>query len=152
MNPGKRFENKFRESLGGITIRINDKVSVRNGFVVSKESEADFVCFQESGNVYLVECKATSLKSFPFSKIEEHQENSLVDFENLHPYFHGLIALEFYDKRGYRYPKRMFLVGIKDFLSYKLSCGRKSLPINDAEKIGTECFYCGSKYQVEGIR
>lgn len=152
MNPGKRFENKFRESLGGITIRINDKVSVRNGFVVSKESEADFVCFQESGNVYLVECKATSLKSFPFSKIEEHQENSLVDFENLHPYFHGLIALEFYNKESYRLPKRMFLIGIKDFLFYKTSCGRKSIPIKDAEAIGTECPYIGSRYDIKGIK
>lgn len=152
MNPGKRFENKFRESLSGLTIRINDKVSMRNGHVFSEESEADFVCFQNSGNVYLVECKAISLKSFPFQKIKEHQENSLLDFESLHPSFHGLIALEFYDKNGYRLPKRMFLIGIKDFLSYKKTCGRKSLPIKDAEKIGTECLYVGSKYIIEGIK
>lgn len=152
MNPGKRFENKFRESLGGITIRINDKVSVRNGFVVSKESEADFVCFQKSGNVYLVECKSVSRKSFPFDQIKDHQERSLIDFELLHPSFHGLIALEFYNKESYRLPKRMFLIGIKDFLFYKTSCGRKSIPIKDAEAIGTECPYIGSRYDIKGIK
>lgn len=139
INPGKRFEEKFKESLDrkGYALRIQDKVFMgQNGRLLSKEGEGDFWYFAKSGDVYLIECKATGVPRFPFDKLT--QEQSLVDFEAVAESYHSLVALNFYGE-NIRTDNRCFLIPIWDYLDYKLTCGRKSMPLSAAEQVGTEC-------------
>lgn len=139
VNPGKRFEDKFKDSLDrkGYALRIQDKVFMgQNGRLLSKEGEGDFWFFSGTGDVFLIECKATGTRRFPFEKLT--QEESLLGFEQVAGNFHSLVALNFYGE-NVRTDNRCFLIPIRDYMDYKLACGRKSMPLSAAEQVGTEC-------------
>lgn len=142
MNPGKRFEDKFRRSLelrDGLPMRLQDKCFLgRDGRLLSEPSEGDFLFFGRDGHAYLIECKATGVARFPFDKLKEKQERSLLDFDAVADNCHGLVALNFYGS-DIRKDNRCFLVGIRDYLEYKRACGRKSMPLSAAEEVCTEC-------------
>lgn len=148
MNPGKRFENTFRKSVDGFVMRIPDKVYLMGNRVMSDESEADFVVANEHG-VFLVECKAVNRPRLDFYNVKEHQERSLVDFDGAGGFTGGLLAVEFYDPEGYRKPRRMFLLSIRDWLAFKDGTERKSMPVSEFERVGRECPQTGSLYAVD---
>lgn len=64
MNAGKRFEQKFRESIEphAYVLRIPDNVYMRGNRLMGNESEADFLVVTGTDS-YLVECKATNRPS-----------------------------------------------------------------------------------------
>lgn len=138
-NPGKRFEAKFKDSLDrkGYALRIQDKVFMgQDGRLLSKEGEGDFWFFSKTGDVFLIECKATGVPRFPFDKLT--QEQSLKDFDQVAHNTHSLVALNFYEGNG-RTVSRCFLIPIGDYAEYKRTCGRKSMPLSAAAEVGTEC-------------
>ena len=150
MNPGKRFEQKFRESMppGAFVMRIPDKLYMLGGRLMSEESEGDFIVATGS-DTFLIECKATNKKSLQFYNVKEHQELSLACFDGVGENTHGLLAVEFYDKDGYRKPKRMFLMPIGEWLRFKAGTSRKSMPISEFERSGVEVPFVGSRYAVD---
>ena len=150
MKPGKRFEEKFRESAEacGMVVRIPDKVGFANGRAFSEESEADFFVFTAEGS-FLVECKAVNRGFLQFYNVKEHQEKALLEFDSVSESTHGILAVEFYDKEGYRKPKRMFMLPIDAWLRYKESSGRSSMTIDAFSKLGVECPYVGSRYLID---
>lgn len=151
MNPGKRFEQKFRESMEphAFVLRIRDNVTFKNGHTFGEESEADFLV-ANSESSYLVECKATSKKSLEFYNVKEHQEESLLDFDGLGDLTHGFLAVEFYSKEGYRKPHTMFLLPITEWMRFKGSSDRKSVPISYFREHGIEVPYKKGAYAFDG--
>lgn len=147
-NPGKRFERKFRESVpeDAFIMRIPDKTYQMGGRTYSDESEADFFAADSMG-AYLIECKATRNRSLAYSKVKEHQERALSKFDSLGDHTHGILAVEFYDKGGYRNPKRMFLLPISRWFEFKrVVPSRSSMPIKAFEELGREIPYEKGRY------
>lgn len=141
VNPGKRFEDKMRKSLElkGYVRRIQDKVFMgQGGFPLSKPSEGDFWYFAGNGHGFLIECKATKLKSFPFDKLRAEQEHELLRFDDVADNFHGVVAINFYAD-NLRERNRCFVFSIQDYMAYRGSCGRASMPLAVAEELGIEC-------------
>lgn len=95
MEPGKRFEDKFSTSLHllpGASHRIED-----GGAVAKNQQYGDFYFFALDGHTYLIECKATKLKSFEVRKLRASQMAKLKNWERTHPKTrHSVIALNFY--------------------------------------------------------
>lgn len=151
MNPGKRFEEKFRLTMEphAFVLRIPDAVFVNGGKVMSSETEADFLVATQD-DAYLVECKATSLKSLKYENVKSHQEDSLFGFEELGERNHGILAVEFYNREGYRKPHQMFLLPIAEWFAFKASSNRKSMPIAEFRKRGVELEYQKAAYVFKG--
>ena len=149
MNPGKRFEEKFRKgaSAAGYVMRIPDKIYWNGQRVMSEESEADFLVFAESGT-WMVECKASSQKRLAFDRVKEHQERSLSEFEWIGKSNHGLLAIEFYGT-DYRKDKRMFLLPISRWLEFERAGGRSSMPMSEVERLGVECPHVKGGYLID---
>lgn len=141
LNPGKRFERAFKASLdsAGYALRINDKCYLsQGGRLLSEPSEGDFWFFSPEGRAFLVECKACGVRSFPFSNLRPEQEAALLRFDSVSERTHGVVALNFYGER-IRGKNALYLVGIADYLAFKASAGRKSLPEAAAAEIGITC-------------
>lgn len=149
MNPGKRFEEKFRKgaAAAGYVMRIPDKVFWNGRRVMSEESEADFLVFAETGT-WMVECKASSQKRLAFDKVKEHQERSLAEFEWIGKSNHGLLAIEFYGP-NYRTDKRMFLLSVSKWLEFKRTTERSSMPLSEVERLGIECPHGRGGYEID---
>lgn len=153
-NPGKRFERKFSESIpdGVFCIRIPDKVYLLNGKTYSEETEADFIA-SDGTHAYLIECKATSSRSLRRDSVRPHQERSLSEFDSLGDNAHGVLAVEFYDKAGYRKPKRMFLLPIERWFTFwKIVPSRSSMPIHAFESMAYEVPYSKGAYRFNELR
>lgn len=153
-NPGKRFEAKFRESMpdGVFCIRIPDKTYILNGRTYSDESEADFIA-ANGVETYLIECKATATKSLRRDHVRQHQEQSLSAFDALGENTHGMLAVEFYDKEGYRKPKRMFMLPIGRWYEFwRIVPSRSSMPMHAFESMGFEVPYEKGRYRFDKIR
>lgn len=148
MNPGKRFERKFAESMPGWVMRIPDKMNVYNGVVIGEETEADYLAVS-GDHAYLIECKAVNRPRLEYYNVKEHQERSLAEFDAQGDHMHGLLAVEFYDKGGYRLPKRMFLLPIGEWLHFRAEAERSSMPIKAFEELGTECPYVKRRYEID---
>ena len=151
MNPGKRFEQKFMDSFEphDYVRRIPDNVYMCENRLMGNESEADFLVVTGT-DAYLIECKATCGESLQFRSVKEHQEVSLVEFDDIGERSHGFLAVEFYDKEGYHKPHRMFLLPIGEWMRYKADSGRKSMPIKAFEEMGVELAYKKGAYAFEG--
>lgn len=151
MNPGKRFEEKFRLTMEphAFVLRIPDSVYMQEGHIKSNETEADFIVVTKT-DTYLVECKATAKKSLSYSNVKEHQEAALFDFDEVGEHTHGILAVEFYDHAGYRRPHQMFLLPISEWLEFKALSDRKSMPISWFEERGVKLEYQGSAYEFAG--
>ena len=151
MNPGKRFEKKFKESMEphAFVLRIPDNVVFFKGRAIGNESDADFLIVNGDCS-FLVECKATSQRSLEFRKVMEHQEVSLIEFDETGERSHGFLAVEFYDNASYRKPHRMFLLPISEWMRYKAESGRKSMPIKAFAELGVELAYAKGAYAFDG--
>lgn len=150
MNEGKRFEQKFRESLSqcGFILRIPDKLIMRGGHLLSEQTEADFIAVV-GDETYLIECKAVGAKSLPYKNVKEHQERSLHEFDHAGKHSHGILAVEFYDKKRYGFANAMFLMPIEVWLAFKEETNRKSMPLKVFEERGVLCPYEKGKYQLD---
>lgn len=126
MNPGKRFEGSFHESLHalpGASMRVLD-----GGKSINIRVWGDFLYFADDGHVWLFECKSTALRSLPFLQVKEHQLESLSRFDSLHDHFHGVIAVNFYDGDNVRRKNDCWLVPVSDYMEFVKHSGRKSMP------------------------
>lgn len=151
MKAGKRFEAKFRLAMEphAFVLRIPDSVRAVGGRLVGSETEADFLVVTGEGS-YLVECKATNKPRLEFYNVKEHQEASLARFDAVGGRCHGLLAVEFYDKAGYRKAHRMFLLPIMRWLDYKRVSKRRSMPLSEFEARGVELPYRRGGYVFDG--
>lgn len=151
VNPGKRFEEKFRASMAAhaYVLRIPDNVHVAGGRIVSTETDADFLV-QTGTDSYLVECKATNRPRLEYYNVKEHQEQALASFDALGERCHGFLAVEFYNKVSYRLPHRMFLLPIDRWIAFKEASGRKSMPLRTFSEQAVELTYRGSAYEFSG--
>lgn len=151
MNPGKRFEQKFREAVerNGMTIRIADKLIPKGDHVISEQSEADFLVAQ-NGEIFLIECKATCAKSLPFEKVQEHQEDSLLEFSDQGEHTHGILAVEFYEKSTrYGSGNNCYLLPIEAWFGFKKITDRKSMPLSAFELLAKKCSYKNGGYMID---
>ena len=148
---GKRFEQKFRECMEphAYVMRIPDNVHFVGGHMISDETDADFLVVTADDS-FLVECKATNQRSLSYGNVKEHQEIALADFDAIGERCHGFLAVEFYDRDGYRRAHRMFLLPIRRWLGFKAGSGRKSMPVSAFEELGKELPYVGSGYVFDG--
>lgn len=148
---GKRFEQKFREAMEphAYVLRIPDNVHFVGGHMVSEETDADFIVVTGDDS-YLVECKASNRPRLDYGNVKPHQEDALADFDAMGDRCHGMLAVEFYDKGGYRMPHRMFLLPIAEWLRFKEESGRKSMPVAAFEEFGKELPYSGGAYKFDG--
>lgn len=151
MNAGKRFEEKFRLTMEphAYVMRIPDSMTLRGGRLIGTDTAADFLV-ATSDDSYLVECKATNRPRLEFHNVKEHQEESLAEFDALGGRCHGFLAVEFYDREGYRKPHRMFLLPIGRWLAYRAESGRKSMPISAFEEEAVELPYGMGAYVFGG--
>jgi len=134
-NTGKNFEKKFTNSCKAkdfMIIRLRDNTYFRrlpSGAIVTNSSKtpADFIVFTDC-EAWLVECKYSSGKAFPYKRLAPHQEAALVKASSLSS--RGLLALGF--------EKRCFLVPIEHLIAYRESNERKSFPIAECERLVEE--------------
>ena len=141
VNPGKRFEKSFRASMDaiGYAMRIPDRCFLApSGRLLSEPSEGDFLFFAENGHTYLVECKATAQKRFPYEKLKPEQVAELERFDAISDMHHGIVALNFYGA-NVREKNSLYLVGIGEFKRRRAASVRKSLSEEEAEAIGFKC-------------
>lgn len=133
MNPGKRFEAKFRKSLSmlpGWHMRIHD-----GGRSTVERMPADFWYFPKSGGSYLIECKATRGKSIRHDRVT--QIDALLKFDSLNDQTASLVAVNFYGD-DVRRDNRCVIVPAPLFARHAAESGRSSLPLSDAVSIGWE--------------
>ena len=148
---GKRFEEKFKltmERAGLIAMRIPDVANVRSGVRYGRDTMADFVVMGD-GVTCLVECKATSSRNLRHDRVHRHQVRSLLDVDAMEGHM-GLLAVEFFDRRGYRFPHRMYLLPVSEWVRHMETSGRKSMPEGDFARLGVELPYSGSSYVFDG--
>lgn len=130
---GKAFEAAFSKSLkaefGESCFRIPD------GDSRSKiQMPGDFIAY--GALTWLIECKSTEEASFPFRNVQPHQVATLLRWQDSEAKRMSLIAIH-YAKFG-----RMFLFPIESYVEEGVrltEAGRKSMPIDSAEKVGIEC-------------
>lgn len=136
VNPGKRFEGKFRKSLlllPGASCRFED-----GGAVAKNRQLADFMYWDYDGNSFAFECKATKKPAFPMCDMGDGQMDGLLEWESMHESYHALVALNFYGENVAR-DNRCILVEARSLMRYLEYRGRKSIPADDAAEIGCEC-------------
>lgn len=148
---GKRFEQKFREAMEphAYVLRIPDSVRFVGGHMIGEETDADFLVVTGEDS-YLVECKAANRPRLDYGNVKPHQEEALSDFDAIGERCHGFLAVEFYDKEGYRKPHRMFLLPIGEWLGFKSGSSRSSMPLSAFEEMGKELPYTGGMYVFDG--
>lgn len=144
MPTGKDAERQFRASAEefGYCIRIPDSTFAvaRKGVygLASQKSPADFIWFikkpRKHVRTLLVEVKAVAGNSIPFARLQEHQRQSLLEFDNLCDTTFGYIAVNCYDPQDVRHCNRLFMVPVKVWTELEDTIGRKSLPIGSMER------------------
>lgn len=105
VDPGKRFESRFRESLTELGLcveRIPDKVYWTGSRLVSEETSSDFCawyaqCVDGKLRSFLVENKACSQHRLAYSRLKQHQHDALAEFDSMHADMHGFVAVNYYD-------------------------------------------------------
>ena len=131
MTEGKKFEQDFQKSVPDkwFVFRINDN----QGYNETNErftlnNPFDLIMFN-GVKLYCLELKSTLGKNIPFNNIKPHQEKGLMKYVYCRDVIPGLVI-------NYREHELTVYVHIENYLEYKSSCDRKSLPIEDAKKIG----------------
>lgn len=90
-----------------------------------KKSVPDFTGVLKGGQAIMFEAKHVSGKpSMPFSRLQEHQERYLIDFEAMGAQSYVLIGFDMTD---------FYMIPIDDFLNFKANNGKKSLNKNEIE-------------------
>ena len=131
---GKWHEGQTRRYFEGqlkpqFVERFTDSVYMQHGRMMSAASPPDLIVLGcNDKQHYLVESKAKHGVSIPFDRLIPHQHSKLVDFDYIGDTFHGIVSLLYY-KEGWDKWKRMFLVPILEWETWKETLGRKSLPM-----------------------
>ena len=90
-----------------------------------KKSVPDFTGVVKGGQAIMFEAKHVSGKpSIPFSRLQEHQERYLIDFEAMGAQSYVLIGFDMTD---------FYKIPIDDYLNFKANNGKKSLNKNEIE-------------------
>lgn len=90
-----------------------------------KKSVPDFTGVLKGGQAIMFEAKHVSGKpSIPFSRLQEHQERYLIDFESMGAQSYVLIGFDMTD---------FYMIPIDDYLNFKANNGKKSLNKNEIE-------------------
>ena len=139
LKPGKQFEADVKASAlhqGIYHYRLKDAPGAwmqggdqRQTFTTS--NDYDLIAFWQ-GNFLALELKSIGATAFPFLGLRKNQTIGL-SRAALHEGIRAGVLLNFR-----RYKNRTFFIPIGDVLTAKETCGRKSLGLSLAEKIGTE--------------
>jgi recombination protein U len=131
MTEGKKFEDDFKNSVPEefFIFRINDN----QGYNETNErftlnNPFDFIFFNGI-KLYCLELKSTLGKSLSFHRIRPHQEKGLMKQVYKKDVIPGIII-------NYRELELTVYIHIENYLEYKAGSSRKSLPVEDAKKIG----------------
>lgn len=90
-----------------------------------KKSVPDFTGVLKGGQAIMFEAKhVTGSPSMPFSRLQEHQEEYLVNFEAMGAESYVLIGFDMTD---------FYMIPIDDYLNFKANNGKKSLNKNEIE-------------------
>lgn len=134
-NTGKRFEDNFRESVGGeiFFYRFRDGTSSwgRNGATRFQQTNMCDCEMFDGERLFLLELKSVIGKSLPFGNIKDHQLNELVE-ASCHKNIVAGFIIEFSSV------DRCFFIGAKDMAYYMNNSGRKSVPLSYLESKGLE--------------
>lgn len=134
-NTGKRFEENFRNSVGGeiFFYRFRDGTSSWGGNNATRFQQTNMCdCEMFDGNrLFLLELKSVTGKSLPFTNIKDHQLNELVEAHHYKNIVAGFI-IEFSSI------DRCFYISAKDMAYYMNNSGRKSIPLAYLESKGLE--------------
>lgn len=145
MRSGKWLETEFARSLHALApaasvdckalaYRIED-----GGGRAKNEQPADFAFFGNSGRCCHIECKETSDgRPFRLSRIKGHQLEWLTAFDGLSIAFEGWVALG-WQAKGRPTESVLVMVPASKVAAYEAEHGRKSIPMEDARQMGTEC-------------
>lgn len=134
-NNGKRFEDNFRDSIGGeiFFYRFRDGTSNWSrgeGTRFQQTNMCDCEMFDGS-RLFLLELKSVVGKSLPFANIKEHQVRELYNascYKNIRAGF----LIEFSSLN------RVFYISAKKLKEYMENSGRKSIPLSYLESKGLE--------------
>jgi len=114
------------------------------------KAPADFLTVQY-GHMYLIECKSTrSRKSFPFDRLESHQEESLLQASK-HDGLHSLVLMEIIGERN---EMRCWGLTIEQFQALKQKRkdeGFKSAKWGHIHRAGIEIFRRGRGYYLDPL-
>lgn len=135
MTTGKRLENNFKLSVPSdiFFYRFKDGTSSWGGNEMTRfqaKNICDCLMFDGS-RLFLVELKSTKGKSLPFSNIRTSQIEDLSKANK----FKNIVAGFFIE---FNEIDRAFFIKIEDFISFQKTSSRKSIPIKELEKSGTE--------------
>lgn len=130
MNPGKIFENDFKNSIPDDCwlYRLRDNAA---SFDRSKSTRfasnnaCDFILYTDySPMLFLLELKTVQNKSIPFSMVRKNQIDSLREYSK-HNLFAGLIC-------NYRNEDNdTFFIDINDFIYMQSTINKKSFNVDD---------------------
>ena len=159
-NAGKRFETQLKSSmeLAGFTVhRIQDGMYWDGRRMASNQTPADFYAWLAGERLHslMVEAKASSSKRLDYSRLAEHQLESLVRFDGMHQDAHGYIAANFYDSDNVRNMNRCYMVPVGAWVEHMESGERKSLSMGECEE-DDRVLFCprirGSMYDMTPLR
>ena len=103
-----------------------------------KKSVPDFTGVVKGGQAIMIEAKNVSGKpSIPFDRLQEHQEQYLIDFEAMGACSYILIGFDMKD---------FYMIPIGDYLNIKANNGKKSLNKNEIEDYRIEKTTKGLKF------
>lgn len=137
-NRGKAFENELRvsmETAGLYVERIPDALFWTGERIASRQTPSDFHAYKAATNLecFMIEAKAVSGKSLPFNRLEPHQREALISFNNFHANAHGYVAANFYDGNNLRNYNKCYMIPIDVWAEYEGGSERKSLPVKACE-------------------
>lgn len=103
-----------------------------------KKSVPDFTGILKGGQMIMFEAKHVSGKpSIPFSRLQEHQEKYLIDFEAMGARSFVLVGFDMQD---------FYMISINDYINLKNTIGKKSLNKKDIEAYRIERTARGLKF------
>jgi recombination protein U len=109
--------------------RVSDPITITaQGDMIRTKSTVDFLGTLKGGKAIAIEVKEYSSKpkTFPFSNVEQHQDEFLEKMEELG----GLAYLAIKHKEL----DYFYLITYSEYASYKLKNTRKSIPFKDLER------------------
>lgn len=134
-NTGKRFEENFRESVGGelFFYRFRDGTSSWGGNEATRFQQTNMCDCEifDGERLFLLELKSVIGKSLPFGNIKDHQLNELVEASCYRNVIAGFV-IEFSSI------DRCFFISARDMAYYMNNSGRKSVPLSYLESKGLE--------------
>ncbi|MEC4272716.1 hypothetical protein VJ923_06060 [Adlercreutzia sp. R25] len=145
MRKGEWLQTEFARSLHALAPAVSADCSalahrIEDGGGSAKNVQpADFAFFGNSGRCCYIECKETAEgKPFRLSRIAGHQIDWLAAFDGLSIKFEGWVALGWRAK-GHPMESALVMVPVSKVAVYEAEHGRKSIPMDEARQMGTEC-------------